>query len=167
MLTTILSIIGSPVVGGAFGFLGSWITKYEERKSLALTFEHQAKMADINAKNRINQITLEGQVEENKLDAEAFITSQRYGNQNTKIGWVDAIKGLMRPLITTYLLVVVTYLAYSLHGLVGGFEVLPITELVSLYKEIIVSVLALTNMSVAWWLGSRPSSSRNINRKDI
>ena len=83
MIETILSLVGSPVVGGLLGFIGSWATKREERKNLELTFNHEQSMATITAANNRKELVLEGDNAERKIDAESFFASQKYGNQGS------------------------------------------------------------------------------------
>lgn len=157
MLTTILGLLGSPILGSAIGFLGSWLKDREARKQQEQNFKHQQIMAEINAKNTREELSLRGDIAETVSVGEAFESSQKYGNQKSGSPILDGIRSLVRPLVTTYLLVVSTYFGYSIHHLLGGLDILTPAELLTIYKEIIVSMLALTNMSVAWWFGSRPS----------
>lgn len=159
MLETVVSLIGSPILGSAIGFFGSYLKDRENRKREEAFFKHQQAMADITAKNKREELTLEGDLAEKVSVGEAFEASQKYGNQASGNKVLDGIKSMVRPLVTTYLLGVTTYFGYSIHQLLGGLDVLTPIELLSLYKEIIVSMLALTNMSVAWWFGSRNSST--------
>lgn len=160
MLSTIMGLLGSPILGSAIGFLGSWLKDREVRKQQELNFNHQQVMAEINAKNTREELSLRGSIAETVSIGEAFETSQKYGNQKSGSPVLDGIRSLVRPLVTTYLLGVTTYFGYSVHQLLGGLEILTPVELLSLYKEIILSLLALTNMSVAWWFGSRKSSQK-------
>lgn len=159
MIETLMSFLGSPILGSAIGFFGSYLKDRENRKREELSFKHQQAMAEINAKNKREELSLQGELAEKVSIGEAFEASQRYGNQKSGSPVLDGIRSLVRPLVTTYLLGVTTYFAYTIHALLGGLEILTPAELLSLYKEIIVSMLALTNMSVAWWFGSRRSSS--------
>ena len=158
MLTTILGLLGSPAIGGLFGFIGSWTTKREERKTLELTFKNQERMAEITADNRRKEITLEGDMAEKKIDAESFFASQKYANSGT--GWGSQLLSAMRPIIAIYLLSICTYIGYELNRLVGGLDVLTATVLIGMYKELIMSFMTLLTMSVSWFYGSRPSSKR-------
>lgn len=163
MITEIIGLLGSPIMGGLFGFVGSYFTKREERKTLELTFKNQERMAEITAENKRKEITLEGEVAEKKLDAESFFASQKYGN-STK-GWGGQLLSAMRPVIAIYLLSICTYIGYELNRLVGGLNVLPANELVGMYKDLIMSFMTLLTMSVSWFYGSRPSAPPRHLRK--
>ncbi len=159
MIETIMTLLGSPILGGLLGSISALFTKKEERKTLELQLNHEKDMAVINSKNRRDELSLQGDLAQKELDGEAFVTSQKYGNNDTGSPFAEIIKALIRPVITTYLLTVVSILTYNLHRLVGGLNVIPVEDLVVLYKEIISSVLFLTTMAVSWYFGQRKTSS--------
>jgi hypothetical protein len=161
MITTLLTFLGSPIIGSAIGFLGSWAKDREDRKRLELKYNHTLAMAEVTAKNTREELSLKGEIAETQSIGKAFEASQLYGNQNVEKGFVNAVRGLVRPLITTYLLAATTYFAYSIHGLLGGFNVLSPDDMMTLYREVIISLLALTNMAVAYWFGSRKSNNKD------
>lgn len=155
MISSIVGLLASPLLGSIVGFFGSWSTKVEERKKLSLELNHEARMADINHRNKVEELKVEGAINVEIEDIKAFDSSQTYGNQNSGVGWIDAIRTLIRPILTVYLLTVTSYLGYSLSMMIGGLEALPANEILSLYREIILSLLGLTSMSISWWYGSR------------
>lgn len=170
MLDTVLGIATSGGFGAIIGAAGSWLSKWEERKLRKLEFEHELKMRAQSLEelrieqshaidmigHEIEKVETEGQVATDIKEADAFVASVMANAKSTGIVFVDAIRGLMRPLITTYLLGLATYLAYNVAALVGGLEVLPMTELVELYKHIVMQLVFLTNVVISWWFGSRP-----------
>ena len=160
MIAEIVGLLGSPILGSAIGFLGSWLKDREARKQQELSFKHQQTMAQITAKNTREELSLKGDIAETVSIGKAFESSQEYGNQKSGSPILDGIRSLIRPIVTVYLLGITSYFGYSIHQLLGGFEILSPADLISLYKEIIVSMLALTNMAVAWWFGSRNSIVR-------
>tara|TARA_R110000851_G_scaffold323223_1_gene489712 strand:- start:1708 stop:2199 length:492 start_codon:yes stop_codon:yes gene_type:complete len=162
MITAIVGLLGSPILGSAIGFLGSWLKDREARKQQELSFKHQQTMAEITAKNTREELSLKGDIAETVSVGEAFESAQKYGNQKSGSPILDGIRSLIRPVITVYLLVITSYFGYSIHQLLGGFDILSPTELLALYKEIIVSMLALTNMSVAFWFGSRANNRTKV-----
>ncbi|MBU6955983.1 hypothetical protein KP814_31850 [Hahella sp. HN01] len=74
--------------------------------------------------------------------------------------FVDAIRGLMRPLITVYLLILATFVTLNISRHLGGVGALSPVDLMALYKEAIAKMLFLTTTAVTWWFGSRPSQLR-------
>ena len=159
--------------GAIIGFIGSWVTRMEERKANDLKYKHDLEMARIRnqelkleqdheiamADKNYNRAELEGEIARDIGNTEAFKMS--LGSlKSTGIKWVDAITGLMRPLITLILLGLSFYLIYEINKIVGGIGSLPIDELVLLYKDVISETFFLVMVAVTWWFGSRPSSYR-------
>ncbi len=70
---------------------------------------------------------------------------------------IDVLRGLMRPGLTTYLIVVESILAYQLlqlvkHALTHSHE----AQLINLLVLIVHSLVFLSATAVTWWFGSRP-----------
>ncbi|MEW6488621.1 MAG: hypothetical protein AB1578_12015 [Thermodesulfobacteriota bacterium] len=70
------------------------------------------------------------------------------------LGLVDIVRGLMRPLITTYLLGLTTALTVRVFGQMGGLDD---AHAFDLLLKIVDMVLFLSCTSVGWWFGSRPA----------
>ncbi len=164
MIAEILGFIASPVVGGLFGFVASHFAKVEDRKVMMIQNQFKLDSAKLAASHRREELTLQGDIAQQTLDGEAFVASQKYGNQNSGNEYMDGIRSMIRPLITTYLLGAVTYFTYHVHTIVNGLDALPVADLVIMYREIIISMLALTNMAVSYWFGSRGTSVSNRNK---
>lgn len=170
----LLSLFSSTGAGSIVGMVGSWLTKREERKNLQLVNEHEKAMANIRvheqkleashelamADKQLESAEVEGNIAIDQGEIAAFNTSLLQQSKSTGIAFVEAIRGLMRPLITLYLLVLVTYLAYKISVLVNGLESISSDELVSLYQQMIHFFLSITSTAICWWFGSRPSTQR-------
>jgi len=70
---------------------------------------------------------------------------------------VDVARGLMRPGITVYLLVVESTICYYLYQLVIQFDLLPPEQALPLFITIVDTLSFLTATTVTWWFGSRPN----------
>ena len=103
---------------------------------------------------------MEGSVAIDQAEIEAFTDGLKEQSKNYGIKVVDGIRGLMRPLITVYLLVIATLLTLKINQLVGGLDSLEMSELKGIYDNVINQMLFLTATAVTWWFGSRPSSQR-------
>jgi len=103
---------------------------------------------------------VEGSVAIDQAKIEAFTDDLKEQSKNYGIKVVDGIRGLMRPLITVYLLVIATLLTLKINQLVGGLDSLEMSELKGIYDNVINQMLFLTATAVTWWFGSRPSSQR-------
>lgn len=74
--------------------------------------------------------------------------------------FVDVTRGLMRPGITVYLMVIESIICYQLYQLLLEFDVLPAEEAMKLFIVVVNSVVFLTATAVTWWFGSRPNQQR-------
>lgn len=163
-------ILGSTGFGGLLGGIFSIFTKREDRKLVESRQNHEREMRGMDmqeqqmtqqheitlADKQIQRAESEGKMKNELLESEGFVNSLKNATVNTGVAIVDAVRGLMRPLITVYLMIMTSYIAYRVSTLVGGIEALPVTEIYDLYREIILQVLCLTSLAVAWWFGSRP-----------
>jgi len=169
MLSTILGIFTSGGFGVIAGLVGSWATKREERKTLELNINHELAMAEIEAKRDAQDqahslaladkgmelAQLEGEIAVDTAEMDNVGETIRAQGKSSGNAIVDGILRFVRPLITGYLLVIVTVIGFKLHTLLGGFESLPINDVFELYKHIIYQTVFLTVTAVAWWFGSR------------
>ena len=174
MLEAIGSIFGSGALGGLFGMVGSYLQKKEERKLISEQNEHNLKMAKIDlqeskldrlhtlqlADKQIEETQVEGEIAQDVSDSNAFGESLKAHAKSTGILFVDAVKALMRPLITVYLIIVTTILYFSLSKVINGIEGLDVVVVTGLYKAIINDILFLTVTSVTWWFGSRTKNRK-------
>jgi hypothetical protein len=173
-MEALLSILTSTGAGGIIGVVGSWLTKREERKNIQLQFERDVKLAEIRkdeakieadhelalADKQIERAQVEGSVAIDQAEVEAFSEGLKEQSKTYGIKSVDGIRGLMRPVITVYLLVIATLLTLKINQLVGGLDSLEMSELKGIYDNVINQMLFLTATAVTWWFGSRPSSQR-------
>lgn len=171
----LLSFLTSSTAGGIIGVVGSWLTKREERKNAQLKFDYDVKMAEIRsaeakaeaehelamADKQMERAQVEGNIALGEAELSAFQESLREQSKVYGIKIVDAVRGLMRPLITIYLLIIATLLMTKINELVGGVgNSFSPDELIQTYKGVIDQLLFLTATAVTWWFGSRPSSHR-------
>lgn len=100
-------------------------------------------------------------------EADAFVASQSAATISETTSnsiWVNVstfIRGVIRPLITSYLLAIATYFGYNVGLLVQGLKAFDNAALFTLYAQVINEVFFLTNLAVSWWFGARGSSPRN------
>lgn len=82
-----------------------------------------------------------------------------YGHDKARYGggFVDSIRGLMRPLITVALLVIQVAISWHLYQLVqsnsGTFDIPRIQDLL---EEVVLATIYLATTAITWWFGSRP-----------
>ena len=157
--------------GTIVGLVGSYMTKREERLSKEIEIKGQKQLAELRLKEQEQEqahelgmadkaqkrVETEGALKIGEVEAGAFVASVADANRNVGIKFVDGIRGLMRPAITLYLLIIATVLAWKLNKLVGGLNGLPVDEVYALYKSVIQQIIFLTATAVTWWFGSRPT----------
>lgn len=73
---------------------------------------------------------------------------------------VDVVRGLMRPTITTYLLILTTFLSYGLFKILAVSANLPLDKAWELFDVLVKDIAMLTMTSVTWWFGTRPTTTR-------
>lgn len=160
MITAILGLLGSPIIGSVIGFFSSWLMKKEQRKDKELDYSHEREMSKLNHSQTIERSKVEGELAVQKQDAVSFTTALESENLRSGNKFLDGLKALIRPVITIYLLSAISYIAYKVSALIGGFNALDPNELVLLYKEIIHQVLYLTSVCVSFWFGIRPKHTK-------
>jgi hypothetical protein len=131
----------------------------------AMQTEHTLRLKETEAQFAGQEKIARVDLEKAEAIAGAEIRAASYANDRASYydrgmtGWVaavmaivDAFRGFMRPGITAYLLIVTSVIAFGLHQtLEGAIAQNP----VDLYKQVIMSVLFLTETAVTWWFGSR------------
>lgn len=75
---------------------------------------------------------------------------------------VDVFRGIMRPGITTYLLIIESYIAWYLYQLVIKLDLMSSTQAVDLLTQVVMSIVFLTSTAITWWFGSRPNQQRRL-----
>jgi len=169
MLDAILGIASSSGLGAIVGLVGSYMAKKEQRLLDQMNNEHELSMANVDmqrdaaesaqalemADNQIEQVIAEGAIQSDIVAGEAFTASQRQAAKSSGVTWIDGLRSSMRPLITIYLLIIVTVITYHLNRIIGGLEVIPAADLYQLYSHIIDQAVFLTVTAVLWWFGSR------------
>jgi len=169
MFETIMGVLGSSGFGVITGLVGSFLAKREERLSMALRFKHENTMMQYElqrdvqdhahdldmADKNMEMAETEGQIATDVAEMGNIHETIQAQAKASGIGWLDGILRFVRPVITFYLLVILTIIGFKLHTLVGGLDKLPIAEVFSLYKHIIYQTVFLAVTAVAWWFGSR------------
>ncbi len=72
--------------------------------------------------------------------------------------FVDMIRGLIRPTITVYLIILESVIAWHLYQLLEQMNALPVEYAGPVFVQVISSIVFLTATAVTFWFGSRPSS---------
>lgn len=148
-------LISSVLTGGATGLIGAGITSFIEYKKqkqkdaheLALMKEERQTLElEIQGRERVVVIQTESEkdIAETKAFAESLSNDKAaYSSGDSKyLVFVDVVRGLTRPSLTAYLVLLVTILWFT-------------TDNEQVEEKIAATVLYLTTAAVLWWFGSR------------
>ena len=178
MIEILSGILASSGFGVLAGGIFTFLDKREERKTREMSNLHEEKMAKIDADRdaadqahslaladkQMDLATVEGQIAADVQQGEIRQATVEAQARPSGHPVIDGILRFVRPLITAYLLVVVTIIGVDLHELTGGLESLPPSDVFDLYTHIVYQVVFLAVTATTWWFGSRPSSPRNVKR---
>ena len=150
----LLTLVSSTGFGSMLGMVGGIFQKYQELKLVALQNDFKLNMlkATTDAKlqladKQIEATEVQGEVDVNKVDAEAFKESMKLAKDH---GWV-------RPFLTVYLVGLATYITYLVWGMADGLKGLPPQMVLQLVQIVTLQVLVLASIAVGWWFANRTS----------
>ncbi len=156
-----------------------------DHEAKMIELETKAMLAEAEANIKITKAQVEGAIE--LADASAYIESQKQGNKNLFdvkwidrlfsvqgsvgrffaipaavviaicFGFVDWLKGFMRPGLTIYLVALTTYLTYVSYNILTKYGGTDITteQAVTIWNDVVTIVIYLTVSCVTWWFGDR------------
>ena len=151
--------VSNVIGGGAVGALGSAFTRWHkgrlELDALKVNTSHELALGELE----LRQLELTSKME---VDKAAYATlTESFGadsanystnGQNSLIMLVvDAVRGLIRPLLTMLLVVCTSYLGVTL----GTDTYVDPSVKAELLTQIITGLVGCTSMALAWWFGAR------------
>lgn len=174
------AIFGSIFSGGATGLLGVIIQRWADFKNrqLDLQLEKERRETEIakrkadaeimqqewNGRLKVAQeegATSKDVAETNAFAGTLFKEPERYSNAATVTPgqqWIlvllDALRGVVRPLLTIYLCALTTYVWFQVRALVES-ENLDGEAALGVWKMVVQNILYLTTTVVLWWFGTR------------
>ena len=182
-ITNIFAALGSALSGGLLGVAGTGIKLWAEQKTLQAKYQFQLKMRQLDQEEmtlenelRMREITAESQrdiavANQTRLAAESTaqadieqadiqLQQESYKQDRAQYGggFVDGVRGLMRPMLTTYFAVLMALIAYQLTQLTQGL--IDPDSANAMLTEVVNSCIFLAVASVTWWFGSRPTAAQ-------
>jgi hypothetical protein len=172
------------------------IKKMEHKHELEMvTAETRAMIMEAKANIKITQAQVEGAIEIE--DAKSYMQSQKEGNKNlfsnkwidallqvegwwriitlplaglvsTLFGFVDFLRGLIRPALTIYLCGVttwVTWMAWEIMNMNG--VALTVLEASKIFNDVTSIVTYLTVSTVTWWFGDRRMAKTIMQKQGL
>ena len=166
MLETLFNLGASVLTGGATGLLGTALSavvdffQSRQRHGQELDLRRlDIELAKAEAEGAAAHATIEAQATRERAEWEALEASYREASRRWSrpgegrlMQFVDAVRGLTRPLLT-----------WSLFALVGAiYFLLGASDLgaVGLRPRIVETVLYLFTAAMLWWFGSRQIEKR-------
>lgn len=153
-LTGILGSIGgiatSAASGGIFGLIGSGISTIGKYFQAKQAHKQKLEIMEMQMKMKAQEGSWNSMIESLKSEAAASDTYK----------WVNAIKALYRPFLTTGL-VVVTYMLFQ--DVLGGLgneqsviaDIFTGAELKEILRYIVYSIVFSTATAIVWWFADR------------
>lgn len=148
ILSTIAGGLASILSGGTLGVIGAigngvldiMKTKEKNKQELALvTAQKELALANANSATLLETLKL----------AAASYENDKASYQGA--GFVDTVRGLLRPLVTLYLVGIATYLAVWAFGKIG----LDPNMAGEITKYCVYTCMDLTALCVSWYFGAR------------
>lgn len=183
MLALIASLISGVISGGATGLLGILIQRFFDLKGrdkdiAMLQLQHAQTLALAQIESERARIRADAdtyiadrQLEATEAEADSRSLVASYENdkatylskeaQGTSkwvtyaFAFVDVVRGLIRPLLTAYLVVLATAMFIWVKSLAGD-NTLNTDQVLKLMESIISTLLYLVTACTLWWFGSRP-----------
>lgn len=143
----------------------------EKASRAAQATEH---VADVQADAQVRSAELDAQAKADEAAAKAYVASVEadratYLDPKTQsrskfarimMTIVDSVRGLIRPVLTIYLVVISTVMFMWAREIAapGGASVIEPVKAAEMVKSIIDTLLYLTTTCVVWWFGVRPTA---------
>ena len=155
----ILELLGSAGFGSLLGAIFGFLNKREERATLQMKLDHEKNMveANTNASIKLSQLSIDEAKVSGQLAVEKSETLAFRDSQKSKSSIAGTLKSIIRPAILAVLMYQTYLILESLEKLTGGLASLPQSEIIALYKIVILMVTGLTATAVSWYFAARSS----------
>ena len=151
MITELMgSALGGSALGAIAAVIGRWMQGKQELDKLRLVQAHEVAMA----KAELQQAKALAEVELIKATTSTQIESYTHDAIIGGTGFVGAVRALVRPLLTAFLVVSTAALGLVL---ADTTQLDPIDSTI-LLKQIVDGLVSCTSMALAWWFGARSHS---------
>lgn len=182
------------LVGSVVTSIMNYKTMKEKNAHELLLIQAQtaAMKAEADAQIQVTKAQIEGAIE--LADAQSYMAAQTSGNEPLfgqswvdkllgatgwvsyiagpvaclvafMFGFVDWFRGLMRPLLTAYLVGMSSYITYLAWDIVKKYGIgMTSSEATAIYQSVIEVILYLTVSCVTWWFGDRTMSKFIMQR---
>ncbi|ANO57635.1 hypothetical protein [Vibrio phage vB_VhaS-a] len=166
----ITEFLTSALSGGVTGLIGSiasgffmWREKVNQRKheldlaKLSLDerrLEGEQLLQQIKAQSDATIAMAEMGAFANSINADRRTYSTSKGSR--LLQFVDFVRGLTRPVLTFFLVYLMSSITWDIVDALGGYEaVIQGIGSMSLVERLILGIIYMTTSAVLWWFGSR------------
>ena len=170
MLQTLLELLLGGATGGIVGVVGGLFRSWLDVRATRDKLEHEYKLRQLDvsleAAQHRHELAMAGaQMERAQTEAtiardvgelNAFTQSLRESEQRYG-GWVDSGRGVMRPAITTYLLIALTVWTAFVWSAFGSIDAISEAEGQAMLRQLINAWVFLSTGAIGWWFAIRPS----------
>ena len=148
MLTEFLaSALGGSALGAIAAAIGRWQQGKQELEKLRLQQAHEVAMA----KAELQQAKALAEIELVKATASTQVESYAHDAMLSGMGFVGAVRALVRPLLTAFLVICTALLGLQL----ASKTQLDPVDSTAMLKHIVEGLVSCTSMALAWWFGAR------------
>lgn len=185
LLGALGSLLGGGAAGGLIGLAGTWLKAREERETKRLDHAHELSMRELSMKEMEREADLRLRQTEAEVAGELAVAQEvaagqaqvaSYGNDRATYssgwkgllsGWVGALaafmmalvdfaRGMIRPMLTVYLIAILSTVALYLYKLTAA-QSIPADRAWELLSMVVTDIAFLASTAVTWWFGSRPN----------
>jgi len=164
ILDSIMAVLG----GGATGVIGSLATHVTDYFKQKEANKHELAMANLHIQERQMEfdqqtkvVSIEAEKDMNLSAEQSFQASYAADKASYGIWFVDFIRGLVRPALTVYLIVLANMILAKIVFLEAAMHAMNQDQIYTLVSDIINAIMYLTTTAVLWWFGSRTKKFKN------
>lgn len=160
-----ISLLGGSLGGSIVGALGAAFNKWHDAKTrikekelelqqIKLLNEHEEKLMEMKIESVTKEMEYKGLTESIQSDRATYSA----GSTNPWLIFVDVVRGLMRPALTSMLLI---YMMWTLFFLTRTYNVvLSDSQVYQLVYSIVDNLVVCSSIALTWWFGSRVQTSK-------
>lgn len=167
--------IASLSSGGITGVLGSVVTNVADFFEQRRKNQHELELRKLDIQEMEKEYEYRKDVTAQKTQAasqqKSYEHDSRSYSSDTKLksGWlkaplvfVDFIRGMVRPALTIFLIMLVWMTFNKVQGVIdsAGMDAIRPEKAMTIYATVVDMILYLASTAVCWWFGTRPRSQQ-------
>lgn len=168
MFSTLLGLFSSSGFGGIIGVAGGLVNRWLDLKSKTLDYTHELALRDKDREMLVTEWEQRSKVAVIEADKEIEVAG--YGALGKSydadkatygIGWIDAIRGLIRPVLTLILTIAALGINFVLlDRLVAVWDQVDNAQRLVYVTTSLEWVLFQASIAIGWWFAHRPSNKK-------